>query len=385
MKPIPLVLTRPNSPNSPFSRLGKWTGLRMLSQFCDQMGKAAIYWIAFSLALISCVDEIHLDVPSTASNLVIDAWLGPSSDQSYVRVYRSAKFLSGTLAPRYSKVSVNRMYVEDESGRRVFFPNTSDTTLAYWPNAGQFFPSGIKYRLHVVTDEDEYQSEWTLMPEASSFEGFEAVSKEKPVFVLSGDMPVQVTGASADLNVSIVNPSEQEVGYLISSTGISEALTTADCENCTCNCYLEVPILFSGMNLESSGSGNSPKPVTLAELDITSTGRFYLESTIRTVSKDNLEYLQQIHKQQRNTGSIFDPAPFKIRGNIKSIAHPEKEVLGNFMVYQEDTFNQMVYRAEIYRQNPALPFAFDETGHVKCDCKEYYPYALPYTPDPFLP
>lgn len=349
------------------------------------MRKTALYLIFFSLAFVACVDEIYLDIPSNESNLVIDAWLGPSSEQSYVRVYRSVPFLSGTVTPQYIKVPVARMYVEAESGERVYFRNSPDTTLYYRPETDQLFESGKRYRLNLVTEEEEYQSEWSLMPEASSFDGFEAVAKERPVFVISGNLPVQVTGASADLNVIITNPSEQEVGYLISATGFSEVFTTGDSEVCKCNCYLDAPILFSGMNLESSGSGNSPKPITLAELDITSLGRFYLQSTIRTVSKDNLGYLQLINKQQRNTGSIFDPAPFKIKGNIKSVTHPEQEVLGNFIAFQEDTFNQMVYRSEIYRQNPALPFAFDETGHVRENCNEYYPYSLPYTPEPFQP
>ncbi|OOG71895.1 DUF4249 family protein [Algoriphagus sp. A40] len=349
------------------------------------MRKTALFLFIFSFALASCVDEIYLEVPSEKSNLVIDAWLGPTSSQSYVRVYRSAPFLSGSIAPNYVKVPVTRMYVEVESGEKVYFRNSPDSALYYRPETERHFESGKRYRLNVVTDEDEYQSDWSLMPEPSFFDGFEAVAKEKPVYVISGSTLVLVNGASADLNVNITNPSGEEVGYLINTTGVSEVFTTGDAENCVCNCYMDEPLLFSGMNLESSGSGNSPKPVTLAELDVTSLGRFHIWSTIKTISQANLEYLQLINKQQRNTGSIFDPAPFKIKGNIKSVSNPEKEVLGNFMVFQENAFNQMVYRSAIYQQNPALPFAFDATGHVKFNCKEYYPYSLPYTPEPFLP
>jgi hypothetical protein len=338
-----------------------------------------------SLAIVSCVDEIYLDVPSEESNLVIDAWLGPSSQESFVRVYRTTPFLSGSIAPKYTKVAVSGMYVEDELGERVFFRNFPDTTLFYRPEAERTFEPGRRYRLNVVTDEDVYQSDWTVMPEPSIFGEFEAVGKKKTLLVISGGSPVQVDGATAEVNLNITNPSAEEVGYLIRATGISEVFTTGDSEVCKCNCYMEAPLLFSGMNLESSGSGNSPKTVTLAEVDITSLGRFYVESTIKTVSSDNLEYLRQIQKQQQNTGSIFDPAPSKIKGNIKSLTNHEKEVLGNFMVFQEQQFNPMIYRAEIYRLNPHLPFAFDETGHVVENCKEYYPYALPYTPEPFIP
>ena len=345
--------------------------------------------IVLCLALVGCIDEIYVSVPSSESNLVIDAWLGPEAEQSFVRVYRSAPFLSGAIRPSYVKEPINRIYVEDESGRRVFFPNTSDTTLDYWPNDDQFFPSGVKYRLHVVTPQDEYQSDWVLMPEETMTGDFETLAKERLVYVTSAGAPIQVPGVALELNLSLVNPSEEEVGYIIQAKGISEVFTIGGPEDCVCNCYLDQPYIFPGMNLESSGTGKSPKPIKLAELEITSLGRFYLQTSIKTVAKENLDYFRQINKQQRSTGSIFDPAPFKIRGNVKNISHPEQEVLGNFTVFQENTFNQMIYRAEIYRQNFDLTFAFDLTPNLDFPpddtCHDFYEDALPEIPEPFLP
>ncbi|MBN7810607.1 DUF4249 family protein [Algoriphagus sp. H41] len=347
------------------------------------MKKRLIAYVILFVALSSCIDEIYLSVPASESNLVIDAWLGSTSEQSYVRVYRSGSYLSGSTQPNYTKVATTSIYVEDESGRRVYFPNTADTTLLHQPNAGQSFPAGMKYRVHVNTRDGAYESEWVLMPEPSTFGDFEAVAREKSLFVISGSSPVRVIGTTVDLTLQASNSSGEEVGYLIEADGISEVFTTGDAENCRCNCYLEEPLFVTGMNL---GSGSDvPSPIILAELEVTSLGRFYLQSTIRTIPKANLDYLRQIDKQRRNTGSIFDPAPFKIRGNIKNLDNPDEEVLGNFMAYQEVEYNRMVYRADIYRLNQQFPFVFDEVGHVSEDCKDYYPFTLPYTPAPFQP
>lgn len=340
------------------------------------------------LSLVACVDEIYLSVPSGESGVVIDAWLGPSSEQSYVRVYRSEPYLSGVLEPRYSKVRTTEIYVEDELGGRIYFPNSVDTSLYHKPNPGQFFPAGRRYRLHVTTPEVSYESDWELMPEETTTGDFYIVPKERLVYVTSGDIPIQVPGVGVELNLSLINPSREEVGYVIQAKGISEVFTTGGPEDCVCNCYLEQPYIFPGMNLQSSGTGNSPKPVKLAELEITSLGRFFLQTSIKTVAKENLDYLQQINKQQRSTGSIFDPAPFKIRGNIRNPDNPEQEVLGNFMVFQENTFDQMIYRAEIFRQNFDLTFAFDLTPRLEApdeSCHDFYIDALPETPEPFLP
>lgn len=353
------------------------------------MKKSALYLVFFSIALVACVDEIYLDIPSNNSNLVIDAWLGPTSEQSYVRVYRSVPFLSGSIEPKYVKVPVTRMYVEDEDGQRVYFRNSPDTTLYYRPETEQVFESGRRYRLNVVTEEDEYQSDWVLMPEKTITGDFEILAKERLVYVTSADAPIQVPGVALELNLSLVNPSKEEVGYMIQAMGISEVFTTGGPEDCVCNCYLDQPYIFPGMNLESSGTGKSPKPVKLAELEITSLGRFYLQTLIKTIAKENLDYFQQINKQQRSTGSIFDPAPFKVRGNVKNVSNPEQEVLGNFTVFQENSFNQMIYRAEVYRQNFDLTFAFDLTPHLEFppedSCHDVYVDALPETPEPFLP
>ncbi|GAA0881367.1 hypothetical protein GCM10009119_43370 [Algoriphagus jejuensis] len=351
------------------------------------MKKAGIWLVFFSLTLIACVDEIYLEVPAAESNLVIDAWLGPSTDQSYVRVYRSAPFLSGTINPSYTKVPVARMYFEDESGQKTYLFNIPDTTLFYRTQHFKEFETGKKYRLNVLTrTEEEYQSDWVVMPEPSVVEKMDVIPREKPVIVYSSGVPLTVNAVVADLNLSISNPSGEEVGFFIETDGISEVFTTGDSENCICNCYRPVPAMYGGMNLESSKyeQGNRSS-VKVGELSVTSLGRFYTESIVKTVSRDNLGYLEQINKQQRSTGSIFDPAPFKIKGNIKSLTEPDKEVMGNFMVFQETTFSQMLYRAEIFRQNPQMNFAFEPTQHVGFYCGTYYTDALPYTPEPFQP
>ncbi|WP_026968344.1 DUF4249 family protein [Algoriphagus terrigena] len=351
------------------------------------MKKTAIWLVIFSLTLIACVDEIYLDIPAADSNLVIDAWLGPSTGQSYVKVYRSAPFLSDAINPEYTNVVVDRIFVEDESGLKTYFWNVPDTAFIYRAQEVREFQSGEKYRLTVITREkEEYQSAWVTMPEPSVVEEMEIDPQEKPLIVYSSNVPMTINAVVADLKLRISNPSAEEVGFYIETDGISEVFATSDSENCTCNCYRPVPGMFGGMNLASSEyQQDNISSVKVGELNVTSLGRFYSNSKVKTVPKENLEYLRLIDKQQRSTGSIFDPAPFKIKGNIKSLTNPEQEVMGNFMVFQETIFSQMLYRAEIFRLNPNLSFSFEPIPHVDSNCNTYYTDTLLPIPEPFKP
>lgn len=49
-----------------------------------------------------------------------------------------------------------------------------------------------------------------------------------------------------------------------------------------------------------------------------------------TISKEIYEFFQGIKKQQANTGTIFDPTPASINGNIRNINDPDEIVLGYF-------------------------------------------------------
>jgi hypothetical protein len=66
------------------------------------------------------------------------------------------------------------------------------------------------------------------------------------------------------------------------------------------------------------------------------------------ISKGRFEYLQQLKKTTEQLGSIFDPQPSQLLGNIHSVSDPEEQIIGYIGVYD-------VVEKRIFISNSKLP------------------------------
>ncbi len=73
-----------------------------------------------------------------------------------------------------------------------------------------------------------------------------------------------------------------------------------------------------------------------------------------SLSKDAFRFREDLKTQNESVGSIFDPPPFSIRGNIVNINDPEDRVLGYFSVVGESSQRWFTNHNE-------LPYKFDDS------------------------
>jgi hypothetical protein len=60
--------------------------------------------------------------------------------------------------------------------------------------------------------------------------------------------------------------------------------------------------------------------------------RYAIEVTQFGLSEQAFEYWQQLRKNANQLGTIFDPLPSQVTGNMHDLSHPERPVLGLFSV-----------------------------------------------------
>lgn len=331
----------------------------------------------------SCIDEITIAIPDFERQLVIEGWYGNQQAQNYVRVYYSSPFISGIRSPQYTAAPVDQVYVEDDEGRQIYFRRVQDYTYA----TNDYFPveAGKQYRLVVsLTTGETYQSEYEVMPPlveisditASAYEALYSISTEGSSFT-------QIR-TFASVKATITDPGHGELGYFFRTSGISEDYTFSMNDNCACTCYTSNPNVFNKMNLlDNEPFIDRTFQQTIADIPLYSLGRYFVETNMRTVSKENLSYLQQVDLQQKSTGSIFDPAPFRIRGNISKSDDPSRFVLGNFFVYQESRFDALLSRTAIRLASVELQHYIEPLQEVTIDCTEVFLDATSIPPAPF--
>jgi hypothetical protein len=93
-------------------------------------------------------------------------------------------------------------------------------------------------------------------------------------------------------------------------------------------------------------------------------------------------FLRLVNQQLSLTGSVFDPPPANIRGNMISLDDPDEQVLGYFMVADAQ-------QMRVYIQREKLEFLKTPTSRIYGDCRSYlqdlrlntnFPLFLPVDP-----
>jgi hypothetical protein len=75
---------------------------------------------------------------------------------------------------------------------------------------------------------------------------------------------------------------------------------------------------------------------------------------METLSPEAYKYWNKVSQLITQSGSVFDPPPGVIRGNITNLSNPEELVLGYFYAAPEDTTRVKVYASDFlpYEINP---------------------------------
>ncbi|MCH7414154.1 DUF4249 domain-containing protein [Belliella sp. R4-6] len=333
----------------------------------------------------SCIDEVVIEVPGFEPQLVVDGWYGNSIEDTYIRIYYSAEYQSGVVTPQYRQANVNLLYIQDQNGRRINFipvPNS----ISFLPE-NYFDPEpGLSYQLvFQLTNGNSYRSDFEMMPPKVEIEEITESAFEALEVINTPGVSLSQIRTFASINAQISDPGVGEFGYMFSTSGISEDFTFSESDNCSCTCYSFISNIFDKLNLLSNREFQSRSfQHSLGDIPLTSLGRFYVNTRVRTVSKNNLEYLLKIDEQQKNTGSIFDVSPFRIKGNVRNVAENQNSVvLGNFFVFQQSGLEKLVFRTEIRAASLDLNHVFDLPPLVNSSCIEIYPDATPIPPIPF--
>jgi hypothetical protein len=336
-------------------------------------------------AFFSCIDEINLSMEESNQALVIDAWMGNTPEETYVKIYRTNPYISGVSNPNFVNIAVERVVIEEKNGQTIPFSQVEPTIFKQlW----SFQPEpGKEYRLVVELSEEEiYESPWEVMPPRVEIEDLVPRAVARQVMITTGDTQFFQTRTFVDVQGRITDPGVDEIGYLIETSGISELYASSKNEHCACSCYEDEPNIFGGMNVVSNENFQGKSfDMSLGEFSLSYLGRYLVKSRLRTLTQTGYQYINRINEQQRNSGSIFDPAPSRIKGNIRKRGSEDEWVLGGFFLFQETTFEKLLYRTEIRAAAMDLKHSMEPLPEVGVSCVEFYTNATDQVPSGFKP
>lgn len=324
-------------------------------------------WICFfsiAFAVYSCIEPYEPEVGTYDSTIVVDGIFTDGQDTSTIILTRSYAYSGGD--PEF--LTQATVIIEDDQGNRA---TLSETAPGKYQNDPAVFSGrpGRSYRLLIITLEgDQFESDWETLKSSPLIENVYFENGERPFddpnlnpvkgvqLLLNTRDPENNTRfyrweyeetyqfgliyppqirvefgnppARGNDEVFFLGPDEYE-GYRCWKTVRSSKLLIASTEDFTQDIIEAFPLKFV--------DNRSPRLYN----------RYSLLVKQYAISEDYYDFLKTIEATNQTTGSLFDPIPNELFGNIRSSDGNRAPVLGYFAVAGIDTSRFFISREEL--------------------------------------
>lgn len=311
--------------------------------------KRIIYAVLLAFCVWTCVEPFEPEVGTYDSTLVVDGVFSNSEAPS--KVYLSRSF--GYEAIEAPVITGAEVMIEDDLGNSFTLEETQEGT--YETNPALFSGQvGRSYRLLIRTpDGNRFASDWEVMKAAPSIESIEAEYAEKeqndPLFGPVVGLQLYLSTKDTEKNTRYYRWEFEETyeyalrhppfikvefgsspgqgndeiltiqgdefeGFRCWKTEESRQILVATTDNLTEDVIADFPLHFV--------SNRTPRLFR----------RYSILVKQYAISKRNFEFLDKVKELNQTTGSLFDPIPNEVFGNISSTDGKNIPVLGYFSV-----------------------------------------------------
>lgn len=295
---------------------------------------------------IGCQEPIELDFQSDDEYLVIDGFITDDNGPHTVKISKSQPFTNDEIVI-FEKVQNAIVTITDDEGNVVNLTRSepgSYVTPVFF--SGQI---GRSYTLSVEVNGETFESTPQLIPEKSSFSSVYFEQSEREVINDEGEVLRNPTVEFlCDVNYATQN-SYAAVSWE-STFEYKTVLTQTPYD-----CYIDEQNRgFSSVLTNEEVVVGSAREVTVGELlyDVRFKSAFSLNAILYSMSKEAHDFHFKINQQRSSTGSVFDPQPFQIFGNIRNVDDADQTVLGYFGAYGKEERRIFVYPSNIDALEP---------------------------------
>ncbi|SDL05216.1 protein of unknown function [Catalinimonas alkaloidigena] len=301
------------------------------------------YCLTAILLLASCISPVSIEFTGQLEHLVVEAEFSNLPNRHYVRLTRSQPFNTG-----YNVfVDGARVFITSVEGEYYEFQQPTQKSAGYYYAAeGITAIPGHTYTLHVTTKTQTYQSAPVTVSQTVLLDSIRYEYAEKP-FVMEGTSE-QVVMPGYMFSVDYQDPAEGKNYYKWSYKLLFEVDTQPELYEDTeggpqCPCRAPKPCCSQCWWPEQ---GYLPKVLS----DRLTNGQFVINEQVfflpfekymgvklrltlqqHNISEAAYEFFRALEEQKQSTGSVVDPPPSEIKGNIYNVANPDEQVIGFFV------------------------------------------------------
>jgi hypothetical protein len=331
------------------------------------------------MGMTGCRDP-YMPPAVTAPNayLVVDGTVLSGPDSSYLTLSRTVSLSDSDQS--VPETSAN-LLIEDQSGAVHTFHENGNGLYVLPPTT---FPADRKYHLIVRTrDGSQFTSDFT---EVKASPPIDSIFWRK-----DGDLT---------LYVATHDPSEQTRYYRWSFTEDWEydsyynALVGYDrniqqlypktAADMTTQCFRsdhsKDVLIATTANLAHDVVDSQRIHTIAANTERLST-RYSIEVTQYALTRGSFEYWQLLKKNSNQLGTIFDPQPSQVTGNIHNTNHPDEPVIGLFSISGASRMRIFIRNAEVAPWSmPDQAKICEPPKNIRVDSAQYYLYDPAWEP-----
>jgi Domain of unknown function (DUF4249) len=325
---------------------------------------AKVLLISFlGICLFSCIDEIELPIRVEKPKLVVDGLITNEPGPYLVKLSFTGKYQNSLSTPANLALNGAKVTISDNRGRSSELRQDVLELGTYRTIDPNFRGNaGYTYKLEVLLPSGEkYATKPGVMQPVA------------PILNLSYEYKKVESLNTTDgyqVFVDTKDPANEQNFYRWSAYGFSRWESTgAICgafSPILCYQYCWVPTDYPQVLLYSDASinGNVIKKYPVFLSPIRAIGNHFIEITQYSLSKDAYTFWSLYEEQRKRVGTIFDPQPAPIEGNLVNQTDPTDIALGYFSVSSVSKKKLTIPIEQNVRTNPS----FIKLG----DCRKAY-------------
>ena len=312
--------------------------------------------IYFALLLpMACIDPYQVDVPEAAQLLIVEGTITSGPGPHSVTLTRSATYGSDFQA-LIRPVTGATVAVRDNKGTTILLTESSDARGSYYTDQSFRAEIGRSYTLLIETPEGKLYS--SLPEKVESVPAIENIEVRTVILNQDGG---EYPKSGIQLIAEVNDPADQNNFYywrngpavyvfdarpdLYTPRGESNPNRLPQPKPCCFTCYRSEISNNRSLFLAADDGFNGLKtniPVAFIEDDgMRFMSRFRIDIKQLGITQDAYRFLRLVKQQSEVSGSIFDPPPAAIRGNMISLDNPDEVILGYFIAAAESV--QRIY------------------------------------------
>jgi hypothetical protein len=319
---------------------------------------------------MACVDPYEVKVPEGAQLLTVEGIISTGPGPHAIKLTRSATYgtvFEGVIRP----VSLATVIVIDNEGTVTFLTEGVDAKGTYFTPANFRAQEGKSYTLQILTIDGKG---YTSAPEqVTGVPAIQNLDIRTVVIPTEGDTPPK---SGIQLIVDLKDPADQNnfyywkngpAVYILETRpdlftprpSNSNPNMTPQPKACCVQCFRyeagNNQSIFVTNDDNFNGLNTKIPAGFIADDGFRFVNKYRMDLKQYSISQGAYRFLRLIKQQAEISGSIFDPPPANLRGNMLSLDNPDEVVLGYFIAAGETSRRIYIDKSDLsFQQNRAI-------------------------------